>query len=73
MKAFLPGLVLLGYADMHRRFLNSIGKNTIPLFALVIGTAMHYFLSKYLVIDCKMGINGTGYAGIALWSTILIV
>ena len=73
MWAFLPGLVLLGYADMHRRFLNSIGRNTIPLIALVVGTCMHYFLSKYLVIDLELGITGTGLAGIALWSTILIV
>ena len=73
MVAFLPGLIILGYADIHRRYLNSLGRNTVPLIALAIGTFAHYFISKHLVITLQLGIKGTGYAGILLWSTILLV
>lgn len=73
MIAFLPGLVILGYTDIHRRYLNSLGRNTVPLVALAVGTFSHYFVSKQFVITMQLGIQGTGYAGILLWSTILLV
>lgn len=73
MVAFLPGLVILGYTDIHRRYLNSLGRNTVPLVALAVGTFAHYFVSKHLVITCQLGIEGTGYAGILLWGMILLV
>lgn len=73
MVAFLPGLLILGYADIHRRYLNSLGRNTVPLIALAIGTILHYFISKKLVVELELGITGTGYAGIMLWSTIMFV
>ena len=63
----------MGYTDVHRRYLNSIGRNTVPLVALAIGTLIHYFLSMYLVIQCRMGITGTGIAGVVLWSLILVL
>lgn len=50
MIAFLPGLVILGYTDIHRRYLNSLGRNTVPLVALAVGTFSHYFVSKHFVI-----------------------
>lgn len=73
MIAFLPGLIVLGYADLHRRFLNTIGRNKVPLVAMIIGTVIHYFVSVHLVIHCQMGITGTGIAGVILWSSILLM
>lgn len=66
MIAFLPGLVLLGLIDLHRRFLNSVGHTRPPFICLLVGTILHYFLSKYLVIEKQMGIKGTGIAGLVM-------
>ena len=73
MEYFLPGAMLMGYADAHRRYLNTLGKSYIPLVVMVIGTVLHYYVSRYLVIDKKMGMKGTGIAGVILWASILVV
>lgn len=73
MFCFMPGLILLGYADVHRRYLNTLGRNIVPLGAMIIGTIIHYFISVRFVIHWHMGIVGTGVAGVILWGTILII
>lgn len=71
MLCFMPGLILLGYADVHRRYLNSLGRNMVPLGAMIVGTIIHYFVSVRFVIYWHWGIVGTGVAGVILWGTIL--
>jgi len=73
MIAFLPGLFIQAHIDIHRRFLNSIGKNSIPMISLFIGIFFHFIFSKILVIDLKMGITGTGVAGIIMNLIVIII
>jgi Na+-driven multidrug efflux pump len=64
MLAFLPGLFIMAHIDLHKRFLNSLGKNNIPMICLTIGVISHFFLSLYFVIYQQKGIVGTGIAGV---------
>jgi Na+-driven multidrug efflux pump len=66
MLAFLPGLFIQAHVDIHRRFLNSIGKNSIPMISLFIGIFFHLIFSWFFVLYLKMGITGTGIAGILM-------
>jgi Na+-driven multidrug efflux pump len=60
----------MGHIDLHRRFLNSLGKNYVPMACLAIGVFSHQYSSKYFVIDLDMGIQGTGMA-LVLTNTII--
>ena len=66
MLAFLPGLFIQAHVDIHRRFLNSIGKNSIPMISLFIDIFFHFIFSWFFVLYLKMGITGTGIAGILM-------
>ena len=66
MLAILPGLFIQAHVDIHRRFLNSIGKNSIPMISLFIGIFFHFIFSWFFVLYLKMGITGTGIAGILM-------
>lgn len=67
---FLPGLFILAHIDLHRRFLNSLGKNYVPMLCLTIGVFLHIVFSYIFVIQNQMEIVGTG---IALVLTNLII
>lgn len=67
---FLPGLFILAHIDLHRRFLNSLGKNYVPMLCLTVGVFLHIILSYIFVIRYQMEIVGTG---IALVITNLII
>ena len=66
MLAYLPGLILAGYTDCHRRFLASIGYTGVAFASIAIGVTVHFFVSWYLIFDLRMGIIGTGISGIIL-------
>lgn len=70
---FLPGLFILGHIDIHRRFLQSMGKNRMPMICLCIGVLVHLVLSYIFVIKMEMGIKGTGLAGVFMNLTIIIL
>lgn len=55
---FLPGLFFYSQNDLQRKFLNSLGKNSVPLFTQTVSTILHVFWS-YVFIE-KYGIKGTG-------------
>ena len=73
MLAFLPGLFIQAHIDIHRRFLNSIGKNSIPMISLFIGIFFHFIFSWIFVIYFKLGITGTGVAGILMNLVVIII
>ena len=73
MYAFLPGLFILGHIDIHRRFLQSMGFNKMPMICLSIGVVIHYFLSYLFVLKWHMGIWGTGYAGVIMNICVIIM
>jgi Na+-driven multidrug efflux pump len=50
---YLPGLYILGLNDCQRRFLNSLGKNSVPLISQIVAIAFH-LLWSYLFVD-KLG------------------
>lgn len=66
----MPGLCLVIFDDMQRKFLNSLKYNSIPLAAEVCGMIMHIAANYILVIKYDMGIIGTAMANN---STMLIV
>jgi Na+-driven multidrug efflux pump len=73
MLAFLPGLFIQSHIDIHRRFLNSIGKNSVPLISLFIGMVFHLFFNWYFVLYLEMGIIGTGIAGVLMNLIVFII
>ena len=73
MLAFLPGLFIQAHIDVHRRFLNSIGKNSVPLISLFIGMVFHLFFNWYFVLHLEMGIIGTGIAGVLMNIIVFII
>lgn len=73
MTVFLPGLFILAHIDIHRRFLNCVGRKNVPLYSLLLGIVIHIILSYYFVIVLKLGITGTGLAGVIMNMVILIV
>lgn len=60
--AFLPGLFLMAHTDLHRKFLNSLGKNNVPMVCLTLGTLTHFVWCQIFVINLQMGITGIGIA-----------
>lgn len=70
---FLPGLFLLGHIDIHRRYLQSMGKNRMPMVCLSIGLLIHLVLSYILVIKMEMGIRGTGLSGVVMNLSIIVM
>lgn len=73
MLAYLPGLYLQGFSDLHRRYLNCMGYSKMPFICLIIGTVFHYFISYHLVIELQMGIYGTGLACLSMNVVIFIL
>ncbi len=61
------------HIDIHRRFLNSIGKNSVPLISLFIGMIFHLFFNWYFVLHLEMGIIGTGIAGVIMNVIVFII
>jgi Na+-driven multidrug efflux pump len=60
----------MAHIDLHRRFLNALGKNYVPMACLAVGVFTHWYSSRYFVIDQDMGILGTGVA-LVLTNTII--
>lgn len=54
--AFLPGLYVMSHIDLHRRFLNSLGKNYVPMICMAFGVYLHEYTSEYFVNTLDMGI-----------------
>ena len=46
----MPGLFFFGQSDLLRKFLNSFGKNNLPLIAYGIASCMFPFLAHFLAI-----------------------
>ena len=63
----------MGHIDLHRRFLNALGKNYVPMACLAFGVFTHKFSSDYFVIKLEMGIIGTGLALVMTNSIIFIL
>lgn len=62
LKHFMPGLCLVIFDDMQRKFLNSLKYNFIPLAAEVCGIIIHIAANYVFVIKYDMGIIGTAMA-----------
>lgn len=65
IKYYMPGIFFYGICDLYKKFLNSHGKNFLPMISLSISVLIHplwltLFMEKY-----QMGI-----VGIALAATI---
>lgn len=62
IKAYLPGLMLMGLIDGQRRFLNMMNQTKAPMAACYISISFHILLSYIFVWKLDYGIQGTGYA-----------
>ena len=62
IKAYLPGLLLMGLIDGQRRFLNMMNQTRTPMIAYYISIVFHIFLSWLFVWKLNYGIFGTGIA-----------
>ena len=62
IKAYLPGLMLMGLIDGQRRFLNMMNQTKAPMVACYFSISLHIFLSYIFVWKLGYGIAGTGYA-----------
>lgn len=51
MIAFMPGLMLFGYTDAHRRFLTCHGYTTLPFIALLCSSAIHVSCSYHFIMN----------------------
>ena len=61
--AYLPGLIMAGLMDGHRRFLNMMNVTQVPLFCLITGVFIHIGCLFIFINKCNYGIQGLGYAG----------
>lgn len=64
---------MLVIADLQRKFLNSLGKNYVPMVAQVISILLHIFWSYVLVVKYDMAIMGTGLASTITTFTNLVI
>ena len=65
MFAYMPGLVMYGFVDIQRKFLNMVGRSNVPLIAVACGEVVHLYLCKVLVWDNHMNVTGIGIASSA--------
>ena len=73
VKVYMPGLYLQLFNDLQRKFLNSLGKNAIPLISQCIATVFHVLFSYIFITYLGYGIIGTGISGILTNSITCIV
>ena len=64
VRVYLPGLLVMGLVDLQSRFLNSLGKNYVPMICLSIGIVLHIISNYIFVLKMHLGLKGTGYAGV---------
>jgi len=62
IKAYLPGMMLMGLIDGQRRFLNMMNQTRTPMLAYYISIVFHIILSWVFVWKLDYGIVGTGIA-----------
>lgn len=70
--AFLPGMFIMAHTDLHRRFLNSLGKNNVPMLCLTFGTLTHFLWCNIFVTKLQLGITGIGIS-LIITNTIIFL
>lgn len=70
--AYLPGLIIFGFNDIQRRFLNSLGQANIPMICLALGQLLHGPWVYLLAVHMDLGIQGIGFASTITNMTMLI-
>lgn len=64
---------MLTLSDLQRKWLNSFGKNYIPMVAMITSQVLHVFWSYLFVIHYDMEIVGTGIASSITTGTALFI
>ena len=70
---FLPGLYMQVLGDIQRKFLNSLGKNSVPMIAQAISSVLHLLWSYILVARMDMGVVGTSLASVITNGLALVI
>ena len=60
-------------ADIQRKFFYSLGKNFVPMTALVTSCIIHVIASYFLVVKMELGIVGTGISSSIAAGTALTI
>lgn len=69
----MPGLFFYGQSDLQRKFLNSFGKNNLPLLAYMISSCIFPFIAYFLAIHWQMEILGLAVAILIHNTTSLVL
>ena len=73
LQNYLPAVYLFVMGDLQRKFLNSLGKTSVPLLVQLVGSSLHPVWSYVLVFKFKFGLQGIGIAGTITNSTNLFL
>lgn len=70
---FTPGLVLYGYTEAHRRYLNAHNYIVMPFVVMMISFATHIGAGYVLIHKMKRGIEGAAMAGVVSNATCFAI
>jgi Na+-driven multidrug efflux pump len=60
----MPGLYFFMLCDLYRRFLNSFGKNVLPMLSVSASVSLHGIWLYIFLVKYKMQIEGIALAGL---------
>lgn len=70
---FSPSVYIYYLADLQRKFLNSFGKNFLPMIAYIITAVCYPFVAYFLAIHLDMKLKGLGICYIVMNTSSLSI
>lgn len=67
----VPAVIMYGFIDLQRKWLNNQGKTTFPFLASLVGLMIHPVIIYSTVFRFELGFYGIGIAGAVTNSIVL--
>ena len=61
--SYIPGMCLFILSDVQRKFLNCLGRTTLPMICFFVMTLLHYYWVHLFFDVFDLGLKGIGLAG----------
>lgn len=74
MRAYLPGLYIMGLQNCQKKFLNNLKKVKVPMVSQCVASFLHVFWIYFLVSENQMnlGVTGTAIGMVITNSTVFL-